>query len=70
MPYQITAFLDIQTCTDYVDFGKFRDRFWQSFWSKEDSNYLQVKLKVFKDDVNKSFRLVQNLTMVEADLKH
>ena len=35
--------------------------------SKTDSNYLDVKLKVFKKDDNKEFRLVQNLTMGEAD---
>ena len=62
-----TASLDIITCTDCVNCGKFRDRFGQSSWSKSDSNYLDVKLKVFKEDDNKEFRLVQNLTMGEAD---
>ena len=37
------------------------------FWSKNDSNYLDVKLKVFRKDDKKGFRLVQNLTMGEAD---
>ena len=37
------------------------------FWSKNGFNYLDVKLKVFKEDDNKEFRLVQNLTMGEAD---
>ena len=36
-------------------------------WSKKDSNFLDVKLKVLKKDDNKEFRLVQNFTMGEAD---
>ena len=36
-------------------------------WSKNDSNYLDVKLKVFTKDEKKEFRLVQNLTMREAN---
>ena len=40
---------------------------WKIFWSKNNSNYLDVKLKVFKNDDKKKFRLVQNLTMGEAD---
>ena len=40
---------------------------WTISWSKNDSNYLDVKLKVFEKDDNKEFRLVQNLTMGEAD---
>ena len=35
--------------------------------SKNDSNYLDVKLKVFRKDDKKEFRLVQNLTMGAAD---
>ena len=50
-----------------MDFGKCQDRFGQFFWSKNDSNYLDVKLKAFRKDVKKEFRLVQNLTMGEAD---
>ena len=69
MAYNTTASLDKLTCTDYVDFGKFRDKFGQLFWSKNDSNYLDVKLKVFRKDDKKEFRLVQNLTMGEADFK-
>ena len=37
------------------------------FWSKNDYNYMDVKLKVFRKDDKKEFRLVQNLTMGEAD---
>ena len=67
MAYNTTASLDKLTCTDYVDFGKVQDRFGRFSCSKNDSNYLDVKLKVFKKDDNKQFRLVQNLTMGEAD---
>ena len=34
----------------------------------DDSDYLDVKLKVFRKDDKKEFRLVPNLTMGEADL--
>ena len=67
MAYNTTASLDKLTCTDYMDFGKCQDRFGRFFWSKNDSNYLDVKLKVFRKDDKKEFRLVQNLTMGEAD---
>ena len=67
MAYNTTASLDKLTCTEYVDFGKSQDRFGQISWSKIDSNYLDVKLKLFRKDENKEFRLVQNLTMREAN---
>ena len=67
MAYNTTASLDKLTCTDYVDFGKRQDRFGRFSWSKNDSNYLDVKLKVFRKDDKKEFRLVQDLTMGEAD---
>ena len=67
MAYNTTASLYKPICTDYVDFEKSQDRVGQFFWSKNDSNYLDVKLKVFKKDDNKEFRLVQSLTMGEAD---
>ena len=35
------------------------------FWFKNDSYYLDVKLKVFKKDDNKKLGLVQNLTKGE-----
>ena len=63
--YNTTASFNKLTCTDYVDFGKCQDRFGQFFWSKNDSNYLEVK--VFKKNGKKDFQLVQNLTMQEAD---
>ena len=50
-----TASLDKLTCTNYVDFGKCQDRFARFSWSKNDSNYLDVKLKVFKKDDKKEF---------------
>ena len=67
MAYKTTASLDKLTCTDYVDFGKSQDRFGRFSWSKNDSNYLDLKLKVIKKDDKKEVRLVQKLTMGEAD---
>ena len=68
MAYNTTAFLDKLVCTDYVDFGKSQDRFGRFPWSKNDSNYLDIKLKVLKrEDKNAEFRLRQNLSMGEAD---
>ena len=55
MAYNTTASFDKLTCTDYVDFGKCQDRFGQFSWSKNDCNYLEVKLKVFKKGDNQKF---------------
>ena len=65
--YNTTASLDKLICTDCVDFGNCHDRFGQFSWSKDYFNYLDVKLKIFKKNDNKEFRLFQNLTMGEAD---
>ena len=67
MAHNTTASLDKLTCTDYFDLSKCQDRFEKISWPKTDSNYLDVKLKVFKKDDNKEFRLPQNLTMREVD---
>ena len=67
MAYTTTASLDKLSCTDYLDFGKFQDNFGRFSWSKNDSNYLDVKFKVCKKDDEKEFRLFQNLTIGEAD---
>ena len=67
MTYNTIASLDKLTCTDYVDFGKCQDRFGRFSWSKNDSNYLDGKLKLFRKDNKTEFRQVQNLTMGEAD---
>ena len=68
MAYNTTETLDKLACTDYGDFGKSQDRFGQFFWSKNDSNYSDIKLKVIKrEDKNAEFRLRQNLSMEEAD---
>ena len=51
-----------------MDFGKCQDRFGRFSWSKNDSNYLDNKLKVFKrEDTNAKFRLRQNLSIGESD---
>ena len=68
MAYNTTETLDKLACTDYVDFGKCQDRFGRFSWSKNDSNYLDIKLKVFKrEDKNAEFRLSQIFSMGEAD---
>ena len=67
MAYNTTASLDKLTCTDYMDFGKCHHRFGKFSCSKNDSNYLDAKLKIFRKDDKKEFRLVQNLTLGEAD---
>ena len=67
MAYNTTASLDKLTCTDYVDFGKSSDRFGQFSWTKNDSNYLDIKLKVFKREIkNEEFQLRQNFSMGEG----
>ena len=68
MAYNTIAFLDKLACTDYVDFGKSQDRFGRFSLSKNDSNYLDIKLKVIKrEDKNAEFRLRQNLSLEEVD---
>ena len=41
---------------------------WSFFLSEKYSNYLDATLKAFKKDDNGDFRLVQNLTLGEADV--
>ena len=68
MAHNTTETLYKLTCTDYVDFGKSQDRFGRFSWSKNDSNYLNFKLNVFKrEDENAEFRLRQNVRMGKAD---
>ena len=61
MAHNTTASLDTLTFTDYLDFGKCQDIFGQFFWSKNDSNYLDVKLKVFRKDDKKEFQTLKIL---------
>ena len=68
MAYNITETLDKLACTDNVDFGKRQDRLGRLSWSKNDSNYWEINLKVFKrEDKNAEFRQRQKLSMGEAD---
>ena len=67
MVYNTTVSLTKPNCTNCVDLGKCQDRFELFYWSKTDSNYLDVILKVFKKDDNKEFPLVQNVTMGVTD---
>ena len=53
MAYNTIASLDKLTCTDYVDFGKSLGRFGRFSWTKNDSNYLNIQLKVFKGKTKK-----------------
>ena len=39
-------------------------------WSKNSLDYLDMKLKVFKKDEKREFRLAQNLTMGETEFNH
>ena len=54
MAYNTTVSLHKPTGTEYVEFGKCQDRFGQFSWSKNDSSFLDVKLKVFEKDDKKS----------------
>ena len=64
MAYNTTEALDKLACTDYKNFGKSQDRFGRFLWTKNDSNFLDIKLKMFKrEDKNAEFRLRQNFTM-------
>ena len=68
MDYNTTATLDRLFCTDYVNFDKCQERFGHFSWTKNDSNYLNIKLKVFTREGKKAeFRLRQNFTLGEAD---
>ena len=68
MAYNTTTSLNKLTCADYVDFGKCQDRSGQFSWTKIDSNYLKIKLKVLKgEDKIAEFRPRQNFSMREAD---
>ena len=68
MAYNTIEPLGKLACTDYVDFGKCQDRFGQFSWSKNDSNYLDIKLQVLeREDKNAELRLRPNFSMGEAD---
>ena len=67
MAHNTSPTLDKQICTNYVDFGKFQDRFWLFF----DEKLLQLlgyqTRSVQERQHNAEFRLRQNFTMEEAD---
>ena len=67
MAYNTTASLDKLICTNFMNFGKNLDRFGQLCSLENESNYLDVKFKVFKRGKNIDFCLVPNLTMGEVD---
>ena len=49
MAYNTTETLDKLACTNNVDFRKCKDRFGRISWSKNDSNYLEIKLKCSRE---------------------
>ena len=54
-----------------MDFGKCQERVGQFSGTKYGSNYLDIKLKVFKrEDKNAEFRLRQNFLLGEADFNY
>ena len=58
MAYNTTASFEKLTCTNFVDSGKCQDKFGRFSWSKDDSNNLDIKPKVFKrEDKNAETRL-------------
>ena len=59
--------MDKLACADSLEFGICQERFGRISWSKNSFDYLDVKLKVFKKDENKKFRLAQNLARWETD---
>ena len=68
MFYNTTATLDKLPSTYYVDFGKCQDKFGQICGSRNDSNYLDIKLKLFKREKTKMQKFDrQNFTRGEAD---
>ena len=50
MTYNTAATLDKLACTDYVNVGKYQDRFGQFSQTKNETGYLGIKLKVFKKE--------------------
>ena len=50
MVYNTIASLEKLTRTDSMDFGNGQDGLEQFSWLKSDSNYLDVKINVFKKD--------------------
>ena len=60
--------LDKQTWTDYVDFNKCQDRFGHFFWIKKHSNYMDIRLNVFRrGSKDAEFRLRQKFTLGDVD---
>ena len=68
MAYNTTETLEKMACTDFVGFGKCQERFGRFSWTKNDSNYCDIKLEVFKrEDKITKFRQRQNFSKGEAD---
>ena len=69
MAHNTTATLKKLACANYVDFGMCQDRVGRFSWIKNDANFLDIKLKVFRrENKDAKFRLTQNFTIGEADV--
>ena len=67
MAHNTTITLEKLACTNYVVLGKCQEKFGRFSVTKNDSNHLDIKIKVFKrEDKNAKFRLRQNLSMGKA----
>ena len=66
MAYNTTSSLDKLTWTDNVDFGNYQNRFGRLSWCENDSTYLDVNFKFFKERDNNFFRLEVKFAKGEA----
>ena len=69
MADNVTASMEKLSCTDYVDLVKSEARFGQFSVSKDDSEKLDVLLKLLKINGNLDFRLIQDITMRWSEFK-
>ena len=67
MAYNTIASVGKLTLTDYMDFAKRQNRVGLASLTRNDSNHLDVKLKVCEKDDNKDFRMLRNFRIGEAD---
>ena len=67
LAFNTTAFLEELTCPIILDFIKCSDQFWWFYWSKSDSNFLDVNPNFCMNNDNRVFCWVQKLTTWPAD---
>ena len=61
--YNNTSLQDKLTCNNFVDSVKGQHRIGNLSWSLSDSDFLDIKLNIFRQNDNRDISLVQNLTM-------